>query len=44
MFTSESNLENKKTFSIESLKQKNLPPALENFLFNLAVAEKIITV
>lgn len=31
-----------KVISIETLKEKNLAPALENFLFNLSVAEKMI--
>jgi len=28
--------------SIETLKERAFPPALENFLFNLAVAENIM--
>ncbi|KAK6633045.1 hypothetical protein RUM43_012788 [Polyplax serrata] len=32
----------RKVVSIETLKEKNLAPALESFLFNLSVAEKMI--
>lgn len=32
----------RKVISIETLREKNLAPALENFLFNLSVAENMI--
>nr|CAD7202538.1 unnamed protein product [Timema douglasi] len=34
--------EGKLMVSIEAIREKNLPPALDNFLFNLAVAENLI--
>nr|CAD7590374.1 unnamed protein product [Timema genevievae] len=34
--------EGKLMVSIESIREKNLPPALDNFLFNLAIAENLI--
>ncbi|GLH02860.1 Protein FAM45A [Gryllus bimaculatus] len=34
--------EGKRMVSIETLRERNLPPALDNFLFNLAVAENIM--
>nr|CAD7434473.1 unnamed protein product [Timema monikensis] len=34
--------EGKLMVSIESIREKTLPPALDNFLFNLAVAENLI--
>lgn len=34
--------EGKQMVSIETLRKRNLPPALDNFLFNLAVAENIM--
>jgi hypothetical protein len=34
--------EGKHMVSIETLRERNLPQALDNFLFNLAVAENIM--